>query len=802
MSAWQTNISTSDWATLKRPTDQEVGGVFGDERDFVFIRSSRGGTTGFYNQSDPDNENGDNELSQRYDDPYFVQNITRSTAAGLFAGPYHFSRPDIIATTPTANGIPNNGTDEANHFIQMAGPWMRPGYLLPVHDFEAGDGARSNNEMAQFVIDFSNRIHAVTGIRPFIYVNGNYASNILGGASLTLRNQVVAGNLLWSARWPNQTDPDSIPVQTAQPKDTFTAIYGPWDDAPNPVHPWKFWQYASTARLNGYRSGGANIDVDVAQGGMEFLKDQLVPAIWMNDSSGFWTTLTSWNSGQTPTAPVQGSGQVARVGPMTLPAVRLPTDNDTVVLDRPSANITVTLGSGDHTIRKLYVRETLNIAGGSLTVGYVPSADSTPIAAQFSAPVTLSGTGSLSVHTLQVDAAQTFTVSGGTLTFNTITLLPHATTPAKILVTGNPVLSGLSGAAATVANGTGTGNSGSIDLGGAARTFDVVNVVSGTDLSVNVPITNGALNKINSGTLALNATNAYTGTTNVQAGRIELGGSLNGNVVASGSGVLALGSSTGIRTVNGNLSINPAAALRIRLNGPTAGTEYDRLNLTNAGSTVTLGGTLDLIAAPSLAAGSTYRIIDNSGTAAVVGTFSGRPQNSEFYEDGQWWRITYTGGTGNDVVLTRITPTPWQAWQLANFPADINNPAVVGDLVDVEKDGIVNLSEYAFGGNPNVSAQTPLPRASIVGGRLAITFTRVVANTDVILLVQGADHPAGPWTNLASSVNGAATSPLAAGVTVAETGTGATRNVEVRDLYFTNDPLHPRRVLRVVISRP
>jgi hypothetical protein len=53
-----------------------VNGIFGDGRDFVFIRSSRGGTTGYYNQSDPDNSDGLNTLSQRYDDPYFVQNTS------------------------------------------------------------------------------------------------------------------------------------------------------------------------------------------------------------------------------------------------------------------------------------------------------------------------------------------------------------------------------------------------------------------------------------------------------------------------------------------------------------------------------------------------------------------------------------------------------------------------------------------------------------------------------------------------------------------------------------------------------
>ena len=235
---------------------------------------------------------------------------------------------------------------------------------------------------------------------------------------------VAAYPTLWNARWPASYD-----VQTDDPGDFTPTIYGPWDNPPNPADPWDFWQYTSTGDLVSYNG---NLDLDVAKGGTEFLKDNLVPAVWMNDASGNWSTLANWNSGQAPVAPVQGPGQVPRVGPLTLPATRLPGANDTVSLDRPSASIDVTLSSGTHNIRKLYVRETLNITGGSLTVNYVPRADSTPIAAQFTAPVALSGDASLSVHTLQVDAARTFTLGGGTLTFNTINLMPHSATPAKI----------------------------------------------------------------------------------------------------------------------------------------------------------------------------------------------------------------------------------------------------------------------------------------------------------------------------------------------------------------------------------
>ncbi len=621
VSSWQGNITAANWATLIRATNSQVGGISGDGRNFVLIRSSRGGTTGYYDQNDPNNANNKNDYSQRYDDPYFVQNMNLATSAGLFAGSYHFVRPDIITTTTNAHGIANTGTDEANHALLMASPWMRPGYLPPVVDLEVGQAQRSIADMTTFCNDFSDRIYAVMGIRPMIYLNGSYANYLQSTA-------VPEFPYLWSARWPNQSDPNSILVQTAQPSDSYAPIYGPWDDPPNPAQPWKFWQYASTAHVNAIGGGASSCDVDVAQGGIEFLKDQLIPALWVTNGSGLWTTLSNWNSGQAPVAPVQGTNQPARVGSLTLPTPGVPGANDTVILDS-AGSVTVTLSSGSQNIRKLYMRETLNITGGSLNINYIPSSDSTPISAQFSGPVTLGG-GSLSVHTLQVDSTRTFTLNGGTLAFNTINLIPDSSSPAKLLVGGNITFNAVASTVATIANGSGSGASGSVDLGGGSRSFSVAN---GVELDVAVPISNGGLTKAGSGSMRLLSSDNYLGDTVISAGTLFLSGSGalpntahitisnaatfdvsgkgSGFTLGGGQTLAGNGSVVGRFTANGTVSPGASVgALAFSTNLALAGTTIMEVSrngavLTNdvitCGATLTFGGAL---------------IITNSGSTA------------------------------------------------------------------------------------------------------------------------------------------------------------------------------------------
>lgn len=236
------------------------------------------------------------------------------------------------------------------------------------------------------------------------------------------------------------------------------------------------------------------------------------------------------------------------------------------------------------------------------------------------------------------------------------------------------------------------------------------------------------------------------------------------------------------------MTVNAAGTLRVRIDGPTAGAQYDQLRPTSATSGTTLAGTLDLIAAPSLAAGDTYRIIDNTGSStAITGTFAGLPEGAEFHEAAQWWRISYTGGTGNDVVLTRINPitaTAWQTWQSANFGANANAPPIAGDLADHDRDLTSNLMEYATGMNPSISDRVPL---SAVKNGSAIDFihTRNNAATDVSYTVE--------WTE-----NFTTWSTIGVTSTVLSDN-GTTRQIKAA---VPADGPHTGRFVRLKVTRP
>lgn len=159
---------------------------------------------------------------------------------------------------------------------------------------------------------------------------------------------------------------------------------------------------------------------------------------------------------------------------------------------------------------------------------------------------------------------------------------------------------------------------------------------------------------------------------------------------------------------------------------------------------------------------------------------------------------------GLDVRLfgLRQASSTFATWQATQFGSDATNTAISGPLSDFDKDGIVSLLEYAFAGDPRTRNRNALPTVTVASGRLALLFGRNALATDISLIVQAADTIAGPWADLAISTAGNPFTPIANGTVILESPAGSLRGAEVRDVRPLNDPLHPRRFMRVKVSSP
>jgi hypothetical protein len=262
----------------------------------------------------------------------------------------------------------------------------------------------------------------------------------------------------------------------------------------------------------------------------------------------------------------------------------------------------------------------------------------------------------------------------------------------------------------------------------------------------------------------------------------------------------------GTQTFTG--SLNYAATAHLKCTLQTNSSAANASGKVSGGSVnVAAGATLDFVLN---GAGSVVNFTDlfwsqprtwavMSGTA-ITGTFSlGSVSMDSGGRSAYGTFALQQSATAVNLTYTPLTPT--ELWRQANFGADRSNPAISGDAVDGDSDGLPNLLEYALGSDPKTSEATVAPQVTIEDGKLKIAFNRNTAASDVVLIVTAADDPGGAWNEIARSTGGAPFVITAAGATVSETGTGLLRAVRSSDIYFTTDPAHPKRFLRLEVTR-
>jgi hypothetical protein len=320
----------------------------------------------------------------------------------------------------------------------------------------------------------------------------------------------------------------------------------------------------------------------------------------------------------------------------------------------------------------------LQLTGGTIDVsnGNLTNAGTITIAGN--ADVALTGAGSLinnkSINetstaylyvengaTLNNSAKGTYNLAGdgGIAASGTVALL-NAGTLKKSAGTGTSyvdvplnntgsvqVLSGtldLRGAVTQTANNTLTAGSWTVSHSATSNsTLDIVSAGNLTAIGAKAKVTINGLNTTFTNLAGL-ASNA---------GRFSvLGGqtfSTPGDFTNTGKLTLGAGS---ILAVGGSFTQTSAGTLTVQLGGTASKPKVGTITTTASG-TVSLGGTLNVTGTGKPAVGSKLTLVNNEGSGTASGLFAGLPEGATFTVNGMTFRISYQGGDGNDVVLTR-----------------------------------------------------------------------------------------------------------------------------------------------------
>lgn len=257
-------------------------------------------------------------------------------------------------------------------------------------------------------------------------------------------------------------------------------------------------------------------------------------------------------------------------------------------------------------------------------------------------------------------------------------------------------------------------NIGAADLDAGSATITLAGgtffTAAGQDILSNTVVRSGT-------TLA--GTGSVTGSVNVQSG-----GTVSPATAAT-TGVINTGSAT----------FTSGSSFNVQVNGNVVGTGYDQLNVTGGvnlgGATLNASGTI-----PSLT-GQTIVLINNDSNDPVVGTFAGLAEGDTVYINGIGFKLSYVGGTGNDVTLKELIQVT-----VTVSPASVAEDSNQKMYYTFHRNGVDDVMTVNFGisGTAVVIDDFDNPSGHIRPGSSTGTFTFGYGQSDyVIIVVPNAD---------------------------------------------------------------
>jgi hypothetical protein len=326
-------------------------------------------------------------------------------------------------------------------------------------------------------------------------------------------------------------------------------------------------------------------------------------------------------------------------------------------------------------------------AGASLNLGVAILGGT--ISAGGTAPVSVTGTGGLGTngHGVDFNVAGLFggappaniTASGGNVTVTGtpgtgadsygINLWQNGT----ISTTGSGQATLIADSIAIDTSGTpGTVNAGNNTATIRQKSNGVAIDLGGTDSAGTLGLTDAELDRVLAGTLRIgnsasgamtvsaDITRAAATVMNLIGAAIHVTGGLinsaGGNVnLDAGASASFAKSGIDVDAGAGTLAFGSGDDLSIAINGATLDTQYQQLNVAGlvnlSGVDLVLGGSYTPVASDS------FIIVANDGVDPITGTFNGLAEGATVSVNGTDKKITYVGGTGNDVALIPLIAT-------------------------------------------------------------------------------------------------------------------------------------------------